>query len=248
MKTGADGWIANSSSPTMVVLGLSLILSCWIIWPLGRLTLRRWLGVVRREFEKQFADIQHQRARQVFAWGFESAFREYNKDATKHTMRDLLDKVRFPNDFPPEPGVPIGEYADNMTWPNRESEIVWDFSKALVKDMLYGNSDMIKNQVFFKEFLEARRTVSKFWDDWAREIIESRLIYDSVKRPFEANMRAIRAITIAELAVITVHSWDLGPGKVSLYALAKKGPAIGRSAWFSRMRARVAAAIAPSEI
>jgi hypothetical protein len=200
----------------------------------------RW-GSKAREFGQQFYNLDYQRLRQDFAWGLEAAYRKYNKDATKNTLRNFLDNVEFPQDFPPQ-NMPVGDYADAIRWPNAAGEALWEFYKRLFDGMLEKeNKHGLLPPDQYAKFLEARRVTSQFWDSWARWIIEGELSYDAIARPVDANQRAIRGDAIAELAVGAVYHWDKGAGKTPLFRLAKEGPKLGQDVWFKRLRARLGA-------
>jgi hypothetical protein len=212
-----DKWLIDRGAfPSLFAIGLLGLVFTWYfpqIWS----HIRRY-KINKEEFLKQFSSFEQHTARKDFAWNLELAFRSYRKKYKKTDLRDLLDNFEFPADFPPK--CQLADFVKDIKWPNSAGNLLWKFNVSLHKDMLREKSKYINLADQYIAFLEGRRISAKFWDDWARKIMDKQLLYDDIERPLKANIRTIKALAISELAMNAELSWDHGPGKTPLFWLA----------------------------
>ena len=207
----------NDIHPFLIAIGLLILLSGWIIPNVWPLVLRRLFGKARTAFFEDFGKMENQRAWQDFIWNLHIAYKTFDQNATNYTLVEKLDKLMFPNDFPPVVGS-LHNY--DPIWLNEESADIWRFFCMLFSDVTQTNRENpLLEREKYERFLDARRITSKFWDYWAREIEIGRLDYWEIREPIFTNFRVIQALVMSELALADEIPYDLGPGKTALFKL-----------------------------
>ena len=232
----ADAFFRDAWSPTLIIIGLGGLVGIWIVAPIARVLVDKWFGAKTREFNVQFANEHHQRARNNFAWFLEAAYRKDSHSSLELSLYDALTKVKFPTDFPRE-DLRIHEYAKTIKWPDTHSEAVFIFIKKQFLDMLQrAENDIHALSDRYGNLADLVRITGKFWDDWAHEILGGKLRYGSVAAQIRANQPAIIALTLSELAIAAEFSWDPGPGRTYLFRLALGREHIEPRSFWKRLR------------
>jgi len=231
--SGVDIWLLKHGiEPVIVGLLLAVVLSGWVIpdvWPLIK---DRLLGASAAEFGAAFRAPDAVDARQEFRLGVEQAYTKFcrgNRD--KDTLVLLVDRVRFPNDFPPPEHEPLSGYLASAHWQSPESKALLDFLRALYETAFDASKETLLPEPIQKSFMIARNRVSKFWDDCAREIRRGRMTAASINRQLDSNLRDIKLAAISELILAEMAPWDVGGGKTSLFYLAKEGSSLKSNHW-----------------
>jgi hypothetical protein len=226
----------NDIHPFLVAIGLVILFGGWIIpdvWPLVR---QYFLSKNMEEFSNDFYKIENQQARQDFMWTVHDAYKNHPRIDGNETLRESLNALEFPDDFPPTLGV-LHYYVGGIQWPNVKSEELWLFFQNLFSDA----STSSRNKTFYhvenyQRFLDARRITSAFWDKWARKIIDGQINYQTLREPIGANYYSIQCLVLSELALVNELPYDLGVGKTSLFKLVLGPERLKKPGIVSRIR------------
>lgn len=201
--------------PLGLAVGLIGLTATWF-WP------QIWAQLsgrarARTQFLSEFNTRSDRETRQFVAWRFERAYKKFIPKG--QPLKTLVDRLDFPQWFPPT-NIEIGDYPSSLTWVNGESQILWEFVNSLFKCMLEPEKQGFLPPDVYDAFTREVRNVGAFWDNWGRELLCGKLVYDDVKAPLEANLRGVRLIALAELAIASNFSWDQGSGRKYLFQVA----------------------------
>lgn len=193
--------------------------------PIGRFFVDQILQKARRDFAAQFMEEHYALHRQRFRWNLERLYREKYPNSSPGDLPKLIRNIKWPADFPPDH---ILDYANNINWPNDEGQKFWEFSVEIYSPAFgdLTNKDKSDDRTalywrLYNRFQDGRRVSSRFWDHWAREMREGRLLPKSIRDPLEANYCDIRALAVSELVFARMVGWDNTPGRSALFFLAR---------------------------
>ncbi len=216
-----DFWlIENRLSPSFITAGVVLA----VLTASVPIAYDRLFGFYksRKEFEVSFQDFQNRRARTELAWSLAAAYRKIKHDQELSTFKLHLDRLEFPENFPPKKDVEIGEYANTAREQlNNDGQVLWDFCSEVFEYMFEPERQALMRQAQYRALLSGIRTTGAFWDDWARKIFSGELRAKDVRGQVGANIRGIKLLALAELVIAKNFSWDTGSGRSCLFMLAK---------------------------
>jgi hypothetical protein len=235
-----DRWVVDSWSPFLTSILAGGLFAIWFIIAPAEALIRNIRGATQRAFFQAFNLPENARCRHNFRLVLWAAYKKHNQNAEAHQLPALIEGIEWPSDFPPDND--IFEYAQNINWPNEQGKQFWSFCERLFRPIFDNSQSDLLTDDQFNQLIEARRTIAKFWDEWAHQI-ENRLIrLREVRAAIEGNKNDLKALAIAE-----IHSsrpgWDRSSGKTLLFKLAKHHSSFGPKSWIAKTKILIASKI-----
>lgn len=220
-----ENWLAdNQIHPLPLALAI-VVFFALVVTPadLRRLVPRGRRRSLSADFVAAYDSERQRSARRDFRWGIERCFRRYaereHRAWENGTLARLIDDLHLPADFPPA-GRPVAQWLTTATWPGPEAQELWRFVRCAFANALRPEENELLG-ADYRGFLQAEQTTAQFWDDWGSAIAASRFTPKTTQRQIAANMRDIKLLALAELALTELVPWDEGE-KSGLFLLAAK--------------------------
>jgi hypothetical protein len=174
--------------------------------------------------EQRWAELASER--KMFWEIIGKTYAEYHKHRphTQERLIELIDSASLP------PGVPLKEGQLIIEWPSlhapslpADKRYLWEFVTAIYPQappQERAQKSLVPADEY-KDFDQARRSHSYFWDFWAEEAISKRLLpLKSIFDAFEAQYRLSILLSWLDIALAQVTQ-DRDQGRKWLYAMGQ---------------------------
>lgn len=217
--TDVDQWIVNNAAyPSLFALGISLILSLWLVPEITFSVLHYFRAPKYWEWQTTQEELA-KNERKTFFTLLDKAYSKWRNDEdTPSDVQELIASAEYPNQLP----VPLGQNFRDFDFTKGFSENskrlmafagdLYPCDRAETSKVLNGSDE---------EFHAARMGLAKFWDGTGRKIFDfHELRMHQLRSQLPSHANEIKFLTYLEWALANrLHS--NGPGKQWMFRLYK---------------------------